>query len=58
MAQVTLRRTIQQIGHCVAEALRVVELDEGVDCALDDLEQASQLIERTVAELRRAKGSG
>jgi hypothetical protein len=53
---VTLRRTIQQIGHCVEEALAVVENDEPVQCAIDDLEQAMMLIQDVaLQELRRRR---
>jgi len=54
MPQVTLRRTLQQVLHCVAEALAVVKHDEHPDGALADAEQAQLLLERTVLpELRR-----
>lgn len=55
MRDVSLRRTIQQVGHCVAEALSVVEKGEDRRCAIDDLEQARQLID--VALKRIAKES-
>lgn len=41
---VSLRRTVQQVKHCVQEALDVIEHGEDMGCALDDLEQAKALI--------------
>jgi hypothetical protein len=42
---VTIRRTVQQIKHCVDEALAVIENEEDAGCAIDDLQQAYVLIE-------------
>lgn len=50
--QVTLRRMIQQVKHCVEEALSVVERSEDTRCAIDDLEQADMLIEKCIADAR------
>lgn len=46
--EITLRRNLQQIVHCAQEALSVIENDEDMNCAIDDLQQASQLINDTV----------
>lgn len=49
---VTLRRMVQQVGHCVAEALSVIERDEDTRCAIDDLQQAELLIEKCLQDAR------
>jgi hypothetical protein len=49
---VSLRRNVEQVGHCVAEALSVLNNDEDVRCAVDDLEQAKSLIETVLPKLR------
>lgn len=49
---ITLRRMIQQTGHCVAEALSIVEKGEDTRCAIDDLEQAGMLIEKCLEDAR------
>lgn len=41
---VTVRRNLEQIKHCVEEALSIVIHREDPRHALDDLEQARQLI--------------
>jgi hypothetical protein len=54
MPQVTLRRTLQQVLHCVSEALAVIEHDEHPEHALADADQAEQLLrEHVLPELRR-----
>ena len=42
--RVTLRRTLEQVLHCVEEALSVVEHGEDARLARDDVEQASTLL--------------
>jgi hypothetical protein len=42
--KVTLRRNLQQILHCVQEALSVVENQEDLLCAFDDLSGAQELL--------------
>lgn len=54
--RVTLRRTIQQVKHCVEEALSVVERDEDIRCALDDLDQAEALLEKCTETARVLSG--
>jgi len=52
---VTLRRTVEQVKHCVEEALSVIERSEDSRCALDDLQQAAQLLtERVIPTLKAA----
>ena len=41
---VTVRRSLEQAGHCIAEALSVVEHGEDVRCAEDDVHQAIELL--------------
>ena len=45
---VTLRRNLEQAGHCVAEALSVVDNDEDINCAIEDVKQAIELLRETV----------
>lgn len=47
---VTLRRTLEQAHHCVAEALSVVETGEDPRCALDDVQAAMGLLGGKVSE--------
>lgn len=47
---VTLRRMIQQVKHCAEEALSVVERDEDMRCAMDDLKQAEMLIRECIED--------
>lgn len=49
---VTTRRTIQQIKHCVEEALSIVEKGEDRDCAIDDLKHARGLIDVALENLK------
>lgn len=55
---ITNRRLIQQIVHCASEALAVVENDEDPKCAVDDLEQAAELIQKVLPSLRLEAGFG
>ena len=41
---VTLRRNMQQVLHCVQEALSVIENQEDLRCALDDICAAQDLM--------------
>lgn len=50
---VTVRRNLQQVKHCVEEALSVVENGEDRECALDDLQQAMLLIDVCMNRLKR-----
>lgn len=43
--EVTLRRTLQQVGHCIDEALSVLEHSEDLECAVDDIEQAVAILQ-------------
>jgi hypothetical protein len=54
--QVTLRRLLEQTKHCVEEALSIVEQGEDVECAIDDIEQAQELIEKEVLPALRKSG--
>lgn len=47
---VTLRRTLEQAGHCVNEALSVIQNGEDPRCALDDVIQAAQLLRGKVSD--------
>lgn len=49
---VTLRRNVQQVGHCVAEALSVIEMCEDRLCALDDLNHARLLLDDCIKQLK------
>jgi hypothetical protein len=49
---VTLRRNIQQIKHCVEEALSVIEHGEDHRSAIDDLEHASMLLKEVLPRLK------
>ena len=55
--QVSLRRNLEQAKHCLEEALSIVEQNEDMNCALDDVEQAAQLLrEAIVPKLKIAAG--
>jgi hypothetical protein len=47
---VSLRRTLEQAHHCVAEALSVVETGEDPRCALDDVRAAVGLLGGKVSD--------
>jgi hypothetical protein len=50
----TTRRTLEQVGHCVAEALSVLADHEQTQLAVDDIEQATALlVEKVLPELRQ-----
>ncbi len=54
---VTLRRRLEQIKHCVKEAISVMERREDARCAADDLEQALSLLEQVLPEVKsQARG--
>ena len=54
---VSVRRRLQQIKHCVEEALEVFEKKEDVRCAADDLLHAQELLKNVLPEiLSQAKG--
>lgn len=58
MKIVSLRRSLQQAGHCVAEALAAHEHREDPRLVADDLEQAKALIEDVLITYRSmAKGA-
>ncbi len=40
----TLRRSVEQVKHCVQEALSVIERNEDLDLAQDDLRHARDLL--------------
>ena len=48
--RVTLRRTLEQVLHCVEETLSVVEHGEDARLAQDDVEQAVLLLEGKVRD--------
>ena len=48
--RVTLRRTLEQVLHCVEEALSVVEHGEDARSARDDVEQAVSLLQDKVKD--------
>jgi homoserine kinase len=62
----TLRRTLEQVEHCVREARSVVEAQENEDHAINDLEHAAALIQKVMQDLhdlraeraRQTKGGG
>lgn len=56
-ATVTLRRTIQQASHCLAEAYDAWTRGEDVQCAIDDIEQAMALCEHIMTSLMAAKAN-
>jgi len=47
---VTLRRSLEQAQHCIVEALSVVEHGEDVNCAIDDVLQAIELLRAKVMD--------
>lgn len=47
---VTVRRSLEQACHCIAEALSVVEHGEDVRCAEDDVRQAIELLQGKVLD--------
>ena len=58
MKLVTMRRLIQQTGHCVAEALSAAENQEDPRHVVADLEQAALLIQQVLKTYRSmAKGA-
>ena len=48
--RVTLRRTLEQVLHCIEEALSVVEHGEDARSARDDVEQATSLLQGKVKD--------
>ena len=52
---VTLRRSLEQARHCIAEALSVVEHGEDVRCAEDDVHQAIELLRGKVLDDLKAR---
>jgi hypothetical protein len=54
---VSLRRTVEQIRHCVQEALSVVENDEDLNSALDDLRHAQGLIPEAMKKIQAKLGT-
>lgn len=51
----TPRRSMQQIIHCVEEALAAQEADEQQGHVLADLQQARELLDVTIATLKSGK---
>ena len=49
----TLRRTLEQIEHCAKEALSVVEHGEDPRLAIEDLQQAQELIAYAIPILEK-----
>jgi len=47
---ITPRRTLEQIKHCVEEAISIYENSEDARCALDDLLQAQELISKVIKD--------
>jgi len=47
---ITPRRTLEQIKHCIEEAISVWENKEDVRCAWDDLLQAQKLIDAVIKD--------
>lgn len=45
---VSVRRTLEQAGHCIDEARSIVERSEDIRCAIDDVDQAIQLLRENV----------
>jgi hypothetical protein len=45
---VTLRRSIEQVIHCLEEGLSVLENNEDPRCALDDFQHANYLLSDVV----------
>jgi len=45
---VSVRRTLEQAGHCIDEARNIVERGEDARCAVDDVDQAIVLLRDTV----------
>lgn len=56
--RITTRRTVQQIKHCVEEALAIIERNEDARCAVDDLDQAGALIAQVLKTLRAEAKAG
>jgi hypothetical protein len=46
--KLTIRRSLQQLKHCVDEAIAVVEAEEDVGHAMNDLEHAALLINKVL----------
>ena len=53
---VTIRRNVQQVVHCAKEALSVIEADEDLGSAVDDLNQCQILLAEILPKLRREAG--
>lgn len=51
----TLRRTLEQAKHCVEEALSVVMNDEAPKSAIEDVEQARELLGDVLDRLAKSK---
>jgi hypothetical protein len=52
---VTLRRSLEQVQHCIVESLSVVEHGEDVHCAEDDVHQAIELLRGKVLDELRTR---
>ena len=44
----TLRRTLEQVEHCITEARSILANGEDPKCAQDDVMQAKDLLEKVV----------
>ena len=57
---ITPRRTIEQIKHCVEDALSAFINNEDARCVFDDLDQARKLIDIVIKDtiFPMAKGAG
>jgi len=56
MKTITVRRSLEQVKHCVEEALSVWENEESTECAYEDAEQAYVLLRDVILpKLKAAK---
>jgi len=54
---VTIRRTLQQIKHCIEEAISVIGSRENAYFALQDVEQSAALIAEVLPRIRAMGGN-
>jgi hypothetical protein len=56
---VTLRRSLEQVIHCCQEALSVIVNKEDINCAIDDIYQAKELLKgKVIRDLVIMKNDG
>ena len=55
---ITLRRNLEQAKHCVEEALSVIMAGEPIGAAIEDIDQAMELLKHIKALVARMPSDG